>query len=342
MNHRRASASLGCFLLLVLFPLCASAAPKDPCKLLQRDLDQQIDDLKAWQKLDLQECYKVSGSDSDACRQLQDRHAQDLRMFRDNRAYQMANCRGPQPRSLAATSPFENNNHDFNDSYEEYYRNPAPCVEYPYVNCEQYDHYVHAKYHHHHHGYTEPATGGVKSATTYAEKPSKAAVPGNADKSAKSASEYVEKHGMADKSARQDTVSTRSSGHDTPAQSSHRGSAHDNSPSRSSGHDNSPAHSAGRNDSASTATSHNNHDSGGASNSGGSHASGAGSDVHASPSSASPSSSGASHSSGGGGSSSGSSSPAASSSAGASGGGGVSAPSPPSTPSHDSGGSRPK
>src|SRR5215831_7650177 len=129
MSYQRASASLGCFLLLVLFPLCASAAPKDPCKLLQRDLDQQIDDLKTWQKLDLQECSRMSGSDSDACRQLQDRHAQDLRMFRDNRAYQMANCRGPRSRASVAASPFDTNNHDYNDFYAKYYKNRGPCVE---------------------------------------------------------------------------------------------------------------------------------------------------------------------------------------------------------------------
>src|SRR5262252_2198482 len=121
MSYQRASSSLGCFLLLLFVPLCASAAPKDPCKLLQRDLDQQIDDLKAWQKLDFQECSRISGSDSDACRQLQDRHAQDLRMFRDNRAYQMANCRGPRARIAAPASPFDNNNSDYNDFYKKYY-----------------------------------------------------------------------------------------------------------------------------------------------------------------------------------------------------------------------------
>jgi len=296
--------------------------------LLQRDLDQQIDDLKAWQKLDLQECYKVSGSDSDACRQLKDRHAQDLHSFRDDRAYQMANCRGSQPHTVVAASPFENSNHDLNDFYEKYYSNRGPCVEYPYVNCQNYDHYVHARlHHHHHHYYADPPSGNGKATSAYVEK------HGNADKSAESASEYVEKRGKADKSARQDTAPTRSSAHDTPARSAHRGSDRDNSFNHSSGHDNSPTHNAGRSDSASTATSHHNHDSGGASysgashtsGSGSSHASGASSDSHAS--SAGSSSSAASHSSGGGGSAAGS---------------GASAPSPASSPSHDTGGARPK
>jgi hypothetical protein len=327
MSHRRASSSLGCFLLLVLVPLCASAAPKDPCRLLQRDLDQQIDDLKAWQKLDLQECNKVSGSVSDACRQLQDQHAQDLRAFRDNRAFQMANCHGPRSRSLAAASPFEVSNNDF---YEKYYRNRGPCVEYPYVNCEHYDHYVHAKYHHHHHHeYTASSSGSGKPASAppsaYVEKPSTKGVQGNTDKNLKP-----------------DAAATRSSAHDTSAQSGHRGSDHDNSASRSSGHDNSSSHGSGRSDASATASSHHSHDSGGASNSGGSHASG-GSDFHGSSSSAGSSSSGASHSSGGGGSSSGSSSsPASSSGSTSSVSSGASASSPASSPSHDSGGSRPK
>src|SRR5262245_55264310 len=249
MNHRWASSSLGCVLLLMLVPLCASAAPKDPCKLLQRDLDQQIDDLKAWQRLDLQECYKISGSDSDACRQLNDQHAQDLRAFRDNRAFQMASCRGPL--KAAAASPFAISNNDF---YEKYHSNRGPCVEYPYVNCQEYDHYVHSRLHHHHHYYSDPPSGNGKATSAYAEK-----------------------RGKADKSARQDTAPTRSSAHDTPAQSAHRGSDRDNSFNHSSGHDNSPTHNAGRSDSASTATSHHNHYSGGASYSGGSHTSGSGS-----------------------------------------------------------------
>src|SRR5262245_23389517 len=307
MNHRWASSSLGCVLLLMLVPLCASAAPKDPCKLLQRDLDQQIDDLKAWQRLDLQECYKISGSDSDACRQLNDQHAQDLRAFRDNRAFQMASCRGPL--KAAAASPFAISNNDF---YEKYHSNRGPCVEYPYVNCEQYDHYVHAKYHHHHHHYYADSSSGGRSVSAYVEK------HGNAGKSAKSASGYVEKHENADKSAKQDAAPTHSSAHDTAAQPSRRGSDHDNYGNHSStGGDSSP-----------TASSNHSHDGSGTSHSGGSHASGG------SSSSAGSSSSGASHSSGSG---SGSSPGASSSSSASSGSSGASAASSASSASHGSG-----
>jgi hypothetical protein len=309
MNHQRASSSLGCFLLLLLLPLYASAAPKDPCKLLQRDLDQQIDDLKAWQKLDLQECSRISGSDSDECRQLKERHAQDLRSFRDNRAYQVANCRGYGTRSVAAAPVFDNSHNDF---YETYYSNLGNCVEYPYVDCSQYDRYVHRKlHHHHHHYYSEPSYGGAKSAYTNAGKPSTTGSLGNTGKNAK-----------------QDGVATRSSAHDSPAQSAHRGSDRDNSSN----------HGSGRADSSSAASSARSRDSGGSSYSGGSHTSGG------SASSAGSSSSGASHSSGGGGSSSsGSSSSGATYSGSASSASlGASASSSASSPSHDSGGSRPK
>jgi hypothetical protein len=316
MSRRWASSSLGCFLLLVLVPLSASAAPKDPCKLLQRDLDQQIDDLKAWQQLDLQECSRISGSNSDACRQLKDLHAQDLRAFRDNREFQMTKCRGSGPRTLAAASPFEISNNDF---YEKYYKNRGPCVEYRYVYCDQYDHYVHAKHHHHHHYYTDSPSGSGKVTSAYSEKPATSKTR-----------EY------ADKSAKQDGAPIRGTVRDSSAQPAHHDSRSDR--------DNSANHGSSRNDSSATASSHHNHDSGGASYSGGSHGSGAGSDSHASSSSAGSSSSGASHSSGGGGSSSSgsSSSGVSNSGAGSSVSSGASASSPASSPSHDSGGSRPK
>jgi hypothetical protein len=320
----RLTSTLGCFLLLLLFPLGASAAPRDPCKLLERDLDQQIDDLKAWQKLDLQECSRISGSDSDTCRQIQDQHAQELRAFRDNRTLQMANCRGPRSRSLATASPFEISNNDF---YEKYHQNNQPCVEYHYVNCEQYDRYVHTQHHlHHHHYYTVSSSGNGKPASAYVEKPSTKGVQANTDKNTKP------------------DAATRTSVHDTSTQSAHRGSDRDNSVSHSSGHDNSPSHGSGRSDSSATVTSHHSHDSGGTSYAGGSHASGGNSDSHASSSSAGSSSSASSHSSGGGGpsSSGSSSSPASSSGSAASVSSGASASSPAPNPSHDSGGSRPK
>lgn len=324
MSHRLASSSLGCFLLLALFPLCARAAPKDSCKQLQRDLDQQIDDLKAWQKLDLQGCYRISGSNSGECRRLKDRHAQDLRSFRDNRAYQMANCRGYRTPSVAAASPLENSNHDF---YDNYYSNRGTCVEYPYVNCEQYDHYVHAKLHrHHHHPYSDSPYDSAKPASAGADKLSPAGA-----------------HGNAGKNAKQDAPVNGGSSHEYPAQPVHRGTDRDNFSHRSSGYDNSPNHGSGRSDSSSTAASGHSRGSGGAGHSASSHVPAGSSDSHASSSSPSSSSSGASHSSGGSGSPSGSSSSGASHSGStSSGGSGPSVSTPASSSSHDSGGSRPK
>src|SRR5262245_20048595 len=111
MNHSRVSSLVVKFSLLVLLPLSASAAPKDPCKQMQRDLDQQIDDLKAWQQLDLEGCNQISGRNSDECRRLKDQHAHDLRAYRDNRTTQMASCRGYRP-TLTAASSSENSNND--------------------------------------------------------------------------------------------------------------------------------------------------------------------------------------------------------------------------------------
>jgi hypothetical protein len=312
MNHPRAS-SFGCFLLLALFPLCASAAPKDPCKLLQRDLDQQIDDLKAWQKLDLQECYKVSGSDSDACRRVQDRHAQDLRSFRDDRAYQMANCRGNRTRSAVASS-IENSN---SDSYDSYYSNHGKCVPYPYVDCSHFDRYVHNKLHHHHdHYYSDPRYGAAKSASASAGKPSKNEAP-----------EY------ADKGTKQNAAAHRSVP-GSPAESAHRSSDRDTTSNHGSGHG----------DSSPKAASNHSHDRESASNSG-SHSSSGGSHASGGSSSSAGSSSGAHSSGGSGSSSSGSSSSGAGHSSSASSGNSAasasSAASPASSPSHDSGGSRP-
>jgi hypothetical protein len=323
MTLRRASASLGCFLLLLLVPLCVSAAPKDPCKHLQRNLDQQIDDVKIWQNDEMQSCATSFGTDSNQCRQLKQQHAQELRGLRSDRTDRMAGCRGVT-RALVPTFTQDNTDHFL----ETYYRNRGLCVEQqqPHTNCyAEANQYLHIKHHHYHPHYSDAPSGSAKSASGYAEKP--LAVSGQ---------------GRSDKGKKQDAGVNSRSGQEYSSQTAHRGPDRDNSSTRSSGHDSSPSHGSGRSDSTTTASSHHSHDSGGASNSGGSHASG-GSDFHGSSSSAGSSSSGASHSSGGSGSSSGSSSsPASSSSSNSSVSSGASASSPASSPSHDSGGSRPK
>ena|SRR5215471_320071 len=322
MNHQRASFPLGCFFLLLLFPLLASAAPRDPCKVMQHDLDQQIDDLKAWQKLDLQECYKVSGSNSDECRRLKDRHAQDLQGYRDERAYQMANCRGYGARGVAAVPSLQNSN---NDSYNNYCINHGKCVQYPYADCSQYDRYIHDKLHHYpHHDYSDPTYSGAK--TAYAGKPSKP--------SKNEAQEYADKGA---KGGKRDAGGTHNSAPGSSTQSALRSSDRDTSSNHGSGRDDSPPK---------TASSHN-HDNGGTSNSSSSHASSGASHTSGGSSSSAGSSSGG-HPSGGGGSapSSGSSSSGAGHSSSASSGNSAastasSTASPASSASHDSGGSHP-
>jgi len=74
MNQNWASCSRSFFFLTLLLPLSASPAPRasDPCKQLHRDLDRQIDDAKAQQKDDRQQCEDSYGGGSDECSTLKD------------------------------------------------------------------------------------------------------------------------------------------------------------------------------------------------------------------------------------------------------------------------------
>src|SRR5262249_34265448 len=179
-----------------------------------------------------------SGRNSDECRRLKDQHAHDLRAYRDNRTTQIASCRGYRP-SLTAASSSENSNNDF---YERIARNRGHCVEYPYVNCEQYDRYVHAKlhHHHHHHHYSDPPSGGSKPASASADRPAGPGTPANTGKVAK-----------------QDAVVSGGASHEDPTHSAHRASDRDN-----------VSHHGPVRDSSSTAAS--GHGSGGGTHSGGS------------------------------------------------------------------------
>ncbi len=146
MSQPWASRSIAVFsFLALLLPLSASPAPRtsDPCKQMHRELDRQIDDVKAQQREELNQCENSNSGNSDVCRDLKDQQQQALRAMRDDRRGRVAGCNGGTVLVLSATPLAGSNNF--------YDLNRGNCFEYPYVNCQQQDYYAHVKHHPHHH-----------------------------------------------------------------------------------------------------------------------------------------------------------------------------------------------
>jgi hypothetical protein len=158
MNRLRMFSSMMACSLALLFPFYANAAPGNPCRQLQRDLDRQIDDLKESQKSDLQDCRQTSGPGAADCRLLQDRQSQELGGRRAERAGRVAACRGHSTPALISSSAQSTSG--ISDSY---FANRGNCVEYPYINCKPPDYHVDRRHHHHHHH--DPQSKGTASAS---------------------------------------------------------------------------------------------------------------------------------------------------------------------------------
>ncbi|HYL93955.1 MAG TPA: hypothetical protein VEW69_12460 [Alphaproteobacteria bacterium] len=160
-----------------MLPLSATVAPADgdPCKQMHRALDLQIDNTKAKQEDELQECRENSGKDSDTCVSLRDQQKQYLQSLRANRKGRLAACQGSP--ALAATSTLDSYN------YDTYYQNRGNC-EAPYVNCAYQEQRYVRRHHHHHHSHSAAASG-EKSAST---KPSSSGGQVSGGKSGKDSS----------------------------------------------------------------------------------------------------------------------------------------------------------
>src|SRR5258708_3253165 len=127
-----------------------AARAGDPCKQMHRDLDRQIDGVKAQQKDARDQCADSYGESSDECRTLKDQQEQNLRTMRDDRKGRLAGCNVSTVRVLSSTPLALGNTFDFRGE------NRGNCVEYPYVNCQPQEYYVHPKHHHHHHHPHQP------------------------------------------------------------------------------------------------------------------------------------------------------------------------------------------
>src|SRR5260221_6176008 len=142
-QHRSSRFIIVCTSLVFMLPLSARSAPRsdDPCKQLHRDLDRQIDDVKAEQEDARDQCEDTYGKNSSECRSLADQQKQDLKSLRDSRKQRISGCT-----SNTFSEPFlASDGFAFFDlfPYENNYYNP-------YYNS-YYDSDDDSKHHHHHH-----------------------------------------------------------------------------------------------------------------------------------------------------------------------------------------------
>src|SRR5262245_12904631 len=93
-HHRTSRAILACTIFALTASLAANATPRtaNPCKQMKRDLDREIDDLKADQLFELDQCAQASGADSGACLSLKSQQQQELNDRRNDRARRVAEC----------------------------------------------------------------------------------------------------------------------------------------------------------------------------------------------------------------------------------------------------------
>ena len=155
MTQHWASCSIVVCSLLALPPiLSASPAHRtgDPCKQLQRGLDQQVDDAKDRQQDDLANCRLAHGRKSDECRGLKQQQKQELRDLRADRAGQMTGCKNGLIWNTRTGLPEATND-----------RYAAQNDQY----AQENDYYKHHHHHHHHHPYSQD---GSKPASAVAGK----------------------------------------------------------------------------------------------------------------------------------------------------------------------------
>src|SRR6266849_1380364 len=93
-QHRASRSIIVCTSLVLMLPLAARSAPRSdgPCKYLHRDLDRQIDDVKAEQEDERDQCQSTYGRNSNECLTLTEQQRKYLQSLRDSRKQRVSGC----------------------------------------------------------------------------------------------------------------------------------------------------------------------------------------------------------------------------------------------------------
>ena len=155
--------------LLLMAPLTLNAREPqslNPCRDLERDLDDQVNTLHQRQDIELAQCRKTNGKDAQVCRAMKEYNRLELQSLRDQRRNELDRCRGPLSRVRSVPAHRQNEscdtydrNHDHDryarDKYPEPPYKQPPYKEPPYKEPPKYNPPHHPPYHdgdgkHHH------------------------------------------------------------------------------------------------------------------------------------------------------------------------------------------------